>query len=69
MNHYRMLDLEGMDVANINMKASEIRKELFQIRMKKKTVGLEKPHLVSVLRQNLARLLTVKSTKERKGSK
>lgn len=58
-------DLEKLDVPRINAKIAELRKELFDLRIKKATSGMEKPHLLKVLRQNIARLMTFKTIRTR----
>jgi len=43
-------------------KVSDIRRELFNIRMQKTTSGVEKPHRLREAKKDIARLLTVKKT-------
>ncbi len=54
-------EIKDLDAAAINTKVSEMRKEIFTMRMEKATSGLEKPHKLKVLKKNIARLLTAKA--------
>lgn len=56
-------EIKGWDLKQIDGKLSEIRADLFNIRMQKAASGVEKPHLLKVGKKNIARLLTVKKTK------
>ena len=55
----KMSEIKDYDIKGIKTKIDELRVDIFNLRMKKKTTGLEKPHLVGVIRRNLARLLMV----------
>jgi large subunit ribosomal protein L29 len=41
----------------------ELRLDLFKMKMQKTTSGVEKPHLMKVAKKNIARLLTVKTSR------
>lgn len=56
-------DIKDWDAATIDAKVSELRKNLFSLNMKKTTVGLDTPHVLKVMKKNIARLLTAKSMK------
>jgi len=56
-------DIKGLDAAAIDSKVSELRKQIFQLKMEKATSGLEKPHGLRVLKKNIAKLLTAKNVK------
>lgn len=56
-------EINKLDVSAIDNKISEIRKELFDIRLQKATTSVEKSHNLKVLKKDIARLLTVKSSK------
>jgi large subunit ribosomal protein L29 len=56
-------DIKDWDAATIDSKVSELRKNLFSLNMKKTTVGLDTPHVLKVIKKNIARLLTAKSMK------
>lgn len=58
-------EIEKLDIARIDAKIGDLRKELFGLKITKATSGLEKPHQVKVLRQNIARLMTEKTVKTR----
>ena len=60
-------DIKAMDEAAILGKVDEARRELFNLKMDKRTSGLEKPHKLKNLKKDVARLLTVlKQKKENK---
>lgn len=54
-------DLKNLDAAAIDTKVSEIKREIFNLKMEKATSGLEKPHRLKVLKKNIAKLLTAKA--------
>lgn len=56
-------EINKLDVKAIDTKISEIRRELFEIRLQKATTNVEKSHQLKVLKKDIARLLTVKSSK------
>ncbi|MBF0312401.1 MAG: 50S ribosomal protein L29 [Oligoflexia bacterium] len=58
-----MADIQKMDLAGIDVKVSELRRELFNLRIKKKTTGIDKPHTIVNIRKGIARLLTVRTMK------
>jgi large subunit ribosomal protein L29 len=62
----KMTDIKKLDAAAINAKLAEVRRELFDTKFKKYTTGVEKTHLIPVMRRNIARLLTVLNSKESK---
>lgn len=57
-------EVKDLDAAAIDSKVSEMRREIFNMRMEKATAGLEKPHKLKVLKKNIARLLTAKAAKK-----
>jgi large subunit ribosomal protein L29 len=52
-------DLTAMDEATLLAQVEETRKELFGMKMEKKTSGLEKSHRLKVLKSDVARALTI----------
>ncbi|MAX65654.1 MAG: 50S ribosomal protein L29 [Bacteriovoracaceae bacterium] len=61
-----MSEISKLDGEAINQKVSELRRELFNLRLQKNTTNVEKPHLLKSLKRDIARLLTVLKTKESK---
>ena len=57
-------EVKDLDAAAIDTKVSEMRREIFNMKMEKATSGLEKPHNLKVLKKNIARLLTAKAAKK-----
>lgn len=57
-------DAQSMDNKSIDKKVSELRKELFVLRMQKASSGLEKPHKIKDAKKSIARLLTAKNSKK-----
>jgi|TARA_Y100000768_G_scaffold369730_1_gene334900 large subunit ribosomal protein L29 len=62
----KMSEISKLDGEAINQKVSELRRELFNLRLQKNTTNVEKPHLLKSLKRDIARLLTVLKTKESK---
>lgn len=56
-------DIESWDAATIDSKVEELRRAIFTMKMKKTTVGLETPHVLKILKKNIARLLTARNLK------
>lgn len=52
-------EVRELDEKVLNEKVKELRIELFNLRMKRRTTGLDKPHLIGIIRKNMARLLMV----------
>lgn len=53
-------DVKDWDVATIDAKVSELRKEMFTIRMQKAAAGINISHRPSDIRRSIARLLTAR---------
>ena len=62
----KMKDISGLDSAAINAKITELRKEIFDMKLQKATTNIEKTHMLKDTRRDIARLLTVLNTKESK---
>ena len=62
----KMSEINKLDGSAISEKVAELRKELFELRLQKNTTNLEKSHLLTGLKRDIARLLTVKNSKASK---
>lgn len=62
----KLSEINKLDSDAIVAKVSELRKELFDLRLQKDTTNLEKPHLFTTIKRDIARLLTVLNSKESK---
>lgn len=58
VNMLKMSEIKSLDKSAIETKVSELRKELFNLGFERQTSGLEKTHLISEKRKDIARLLT-----------
>ena len=56
-------EIRELSPAEIGTKLHELRAELLQLRLRKGSGQLEKPHLLRALRKDIARLLTVQTAK------
>lgn len=56
-------DLAELSIVEVEKQIRDLRHELLDLRLKKKTGQLEKPHLLKELRRDIARLETVATTK------
>lgn len=57
-------ELEGLDVAALNEREKTLREELMKYRFRVATGQLDKSHLVSLAKKNLARVQTVLASKK-----
>ncbi|TDJ04358.1 MAG: 50S ribosomal protein L29 [Deltaproteobacteria bacterium] len=57
-------DIKKMDDAGLDRKVSDIRVELWGLKMQMSTSGIEKPHVFKLAKKNIARLLTEKSSRK-----
>jgi large subunit ribosomal protein L29 len=62
----KVSEIRKLDSAAIEQKVTELRRELFNIRLQKNTTSIEKSHLLTTLKRDIARLLTVLNSKESK---
>jgi ribosomal protein L29 len=53
--------LKALDKKGLDNKLAELRLQIFNFKMQKKTMGLDKPHLLKNARREVARGLTHKS--------
>lgn len=56
-------DIKKMDDKALDRKVAELRLDVFQMKMQKTTSGIEKPHLIKEAKKNIARLLTLKTSR------
>lgn len=59
----KMSDINKMDKNSIAAKVTELRKELFDLKLQKSTTSVEKPHALKTIKKDIARLLTAASSK------
>ena len=62
----KISEISKLDSKAITQKVSELRRELFDMKLKKATTNIEKTHLLRENKRDIARLLTVLRTKESK---
>jgi large subunit ribosomal protein L29 len=62
----KMAEIKKLDNAAINAKVVELRKELFDLNLQKATTSVEKSHLLTTIKRDIARLKTVLNSKESK---
>ena len=62
-------EIRKLSTEDINKKIVEIKEELFNLRFASATGNLEKPHRISSLRHDVARLKTVLKERELEGLK
>jgi len=61
-------DLKELSISELNKKIRDSRQELLDLRMKKNTGQLDKPHLLKELRREIARMETIVSVKARESA-
>jgi len=59
-------ELRGMTVDEIDAKATELKKELMNLRLQLGTAKLDKVHRIGELRKEIARVKTIKNQVRRK---
>jgi ribosomal protein L29 len=64
MKRQQIDELHQMTVTQLQAKAAEIRQDLAKAQLEKTVGKLDNPRLVSTLRDDLARVLTIKTQKE-----
>ncbi len=62
----KMSEVNKMDASAIVQKVSEVRKELFDLRLQKNTSSVEKSHMLKTAKKDIAKLLTALNSKESK---
>ena len=58
-------DIAELSLVELEKQIRDVRHELLELRLKKKTGQLDKPHLLKELRRDVARLETVATTKRK----
>jgi len=61
-------EIRDLAPAEIETKLRATRDELLQLRLKKNTGQVEKPHIIRVLRKDIARLETIQREKSAKAA-
>lgn len=61
-------EIRDLAPAEIEAKLRATRDELLQLRLKKNTGQVEKPHIIRVLRKDIARLETIQREKSAKAA-
>ena len=64
MSRVKAKDLRNLSVGEIDQKKQVLEKELFELRQKKVTGQLDKPHLFKLTRHQIAQLNTIKREKQ-----
>ncbi|MBT4790727.1 MAG: 50S ribosomal protein L29 [Halobacteriovoraceae bacterium] len=59
----KMSEVNKLEKDAIELRVSELRKELFNLRLQKNTTNVEKSHTLKVMKRDIARLLTAKNSK------
>jgi len=57
-------EIQKLEVSASDQKVAELRKELFDLKLQKNTTNVEKTHMLTNLKRNIARLLTVLNSKK-----
>lgn len=60
----KISEINKLDTNAIKNRVSELRRELFELKLQKNTTSIEKSHLLTDLKRDIARLLTVLNNKE-----
>lgn len=55
----KLKELRSLSDKELEARVRELREEVFHLRIKRTTSQLEKPHLIGVCRQDIARCLTI----------
>ena len=61
-------EIRDLSPAEITTKIREIHAELLQLKLRKHTGQIEKPHMLRVLRKDIARLETIQNQKKQKAA-
>jgi large subunit ribosomal protein L29 len=62
----KVSEIKKLDAEAVQQKVTELRRELFNVKLQKNTTSIEKPHLLKEMKRDIARLLTVLNLKESK---
>ena len=61
----KVSEINEWDEKTIQAKVEDLRRKYFELRMQRKTTGLEKPHLLKDIRSDIARCLTILGSKQK----
>ncbi len=64
MSRAKASALRDLSVGELNAKESSLQKDLFELRQKKITGQLDKPHLFKAVRRQIAQVNTLKREKQ-----
>ena len=64
MSRVKAATVRSLSAGEMDAKESALRKELFELRQKKITGQLDKPHLFKAVRRQIAQLNTLKREKQ-----
>lgn len=60
MNKIKFNDLKSLSTQELDQKKSALEKELFELRQKKASGQLDKPHFFKAIRRQIAQINTIK---------
>ncbi len=60
----KIAEIRKLSEKELNDKIKKNKKELFDLRLKQATGGLEKPHQIKELRKDVAKMLTILKERE-----
>lgn len=68
------MSLKSVDIRNMNeielaQKLNELESELFKLRFQSKTGRLDKPHLIGLIKKDVARIKTITRERQNEGKK
>ncbi|MCG3176430.1 MAG: 50S ribosomal protein L29 [Candidatus Omnitrophica bacterium] len=69
MSTAKIADLRSLSVAELGQKKEALQKELFELRQKKVTGQLEKPHQFRLVRRQIAQINTIQREKNHVNAK
>ncbi|MBF0298013.1 MAG: 50S ribosomal protein L29 [Oligoflexia bacterium] len=64
MEKLKFIDIVKLTDKEIDLKINNLDTDLFKLKIKKYTSSIEKPHMLKIIKSNIARLKTAKRTKE-----
>jgi len=59
----KISEVSKLETSAIHTKVAELRRELFNLRLQKNTTNIDKSHLLTTIKRDIARLLTVVNSK------
>ena len=64
MSKLKIGDLKSLSVQELDQKKTTLQKELFELRQKRLTGQLDKPHTFKLVRKQIAQINTIKREKQ-----